>query len=166
MSRSKFCSYCGARLADDAAFCGKCGNRVYADDADSDGALSDEQEETTPAEKNNESGSCLGCAMVPVIAIVLLVVAIITCPDKEDHENEVRRVVREKVHTSSDGQAAAFLMGLMGGGGFYEECLLSQLKIECSNYLIFSIGTAMDDGKRVPISFGMFGNVILNEDED
>ena len=98
-----------------------------------------------------------------------LVCAVLTCPDLDDHETELRRCLRAKISDSQDAAMASFFIAAMcggsGGGGLMEEVTMSQLQLQCHNYLIFSIGTVVLDGERHPISFGMFGGVFVNEED-
>ena len=97
-----------------------------------------------------------------------LVCAVLTCPDLEDHEAEIRRCLQARISGSQEAAMASFFMALMGGGsggGLLEEVTMSQLQLQCHNCLIFSIGTGVVDGERHPISFGMFGGVLVNDED-
>lgn len=96
----------------------------------------------------------------------ILMLAVITCPDKDAHESAIRRSLQSKIGDSRDAAMASFFMSAMGVGGLLEESAMSQLDVKCDNYLIFSVGTGIVDGERHPISIGIFGKVLLNDDDD
>lgn len=108
------------------------------------------------------------------VLIVLLVIggiAVITCPDKQDHKDAIMAVVNETIGDelgASDQEDEDFL-GILGGlasigthvSGWY---LDSNLTVK--NYFVFSTGVLKYGQESEVVSVGVFGHVFTGDKED
>ena len=82
---------------------------------------------------------------------ILFLIAIITNPPLEEHKNEIKQAIQERV----DNEMLDYFVGALGN-------LLLDGVIEYQNLLIFSLTL---DNKKTYMTIGIFGQVfILTED--
>ncbi len=87
-----------------------------------------------------------------IIAIVLVIMSI-TCPSKESHAQSISNAAAAIVNDGDD-DFIEILSSL-----FVSHSVEKHIKVD--NYLIFSIGKFIYDGKENVISVGVFNNVFL-----
>ena len=105
-----------------------------------------------------------------VSVIVLAGVAIVTCPDKQDHKDAIMAVVNEKINDSmgvsssleEDGIALIFSSI---GSGIVGRLIDNRLNVR--NNFVFSVGEIqLTDGRTERLSVGVFGHVFTMSKED
>ena len=102
------------------------------------------------------------------ILIVLLIagVAVISCPDKQDHKDAITSVINEVVHeklgVNQEDDGWGILKGLANiGAGIY-----LNNKFDVKNYFLFSLGTIHHGSETDVVSVGIFGHVFTWDEEN
>lgn len=102
--------------------------------------------------------------------VLIALVAIMTCPSREMHKEEVHRLMNsllqkeiladgDEEQSSGEFLASQFLSAL--GNGFVGLALVNHLEVE--NYFVFSVGKIRSDGETYAISYGVFNHIFLME---
>ena len=95
---------------------------------------------------------------VAVIAVVML----ITCPSKDVHceavSDEVTDAAMESLSASSAFGSLSPLAGILMPS-IVESLVVTQLRVK--NLFLFSVGYVNYDGKKNPVSVGVFGHVFV-----
>lgn len=103
------------------------------------------------------------------IAASLLALLIVTCPQKDAHQDEARimvtNVLDNKILCSQSKKFGTLsALGSLFVPELVDAFLESELKVD--NYLIFSVGKIFYNGKSMTVSFGILGHVFaLGQDE-
>lgn len=107
---------------------------------------------------------------VAAVVTLLFIVLIASNPSRENHENairtEVSRAIDQATSTESNdifSQGFRMMARMMAGNVI--DSALDQL-FEYHNYLLFSKGTIMLNGKSHTVSYGFFGKVITMNADD
>lgn len=99
-----------------------------------------------------------------IAAIVAAGVAVVTCPDRQDHKDAIMSVVNEDINESSGDDGLAMFFSSIGSG------IASRLidnRLNVKNTFFFSIGEfQLPDGTTKNISFGIFGHVFTASKEN
>ena len=104
-----------------------------------------------------------------LVIIALACVAIVSCPDKQDHKDAIMAVVNEKINEElktddADLQGLSALFGSLGSGiasGIVENRLVVK------NHFLWSTGEIQNlDGEYNQISVGVFGHIFTFNKED
>ena len=92
-----------------------------------------------------------------LIGLVVLI-AIMTCPDQQDHREAIQKELVGDAVDSSDALASAI------GGLFVGAVLEGTLNVK--NYLLFSVGKINNPftGESKTVSWGLFGHVFVKGD--
>lgn len=94
-----------------------------------------------------------------ITIIVVLGVAIVTCPKKEQHDatliNRISTVLSDELDQKGDDGFAA--LGLWFGSAIIEHAIKSSLSV--NDYVLFSVGRYKSEGEWKIISVGAFGHV-------
>lgn len=102
--------------------------------------------------------------------IVLAGVAIVTCPDKQDHKDAIMAVVNEKINdsmgvSSSPEEDGIALIFSSIGSGIVGRLIDNRLNVR--NNFVFSVGEIqLTDGRTERLSVGVFGHVFTMSKED
>lgn len=102
-----------------------------------------------------------------VIGILVLVVVlmIVTCPDKEDHKDAVTSELKEVVRSQTDFDAD--MMGLVGNmftNGIVDIVVDNTLDVD--NYGVCSVGRMSLGANTKTVSFGLLGHVFTFDAKD
>lgn len=104
------------------------------------------------------------------ISILLIALLVVTCPQKDAHQDEVRlmatNVLDKKILSSQPKEEFGTLSAL--GSLFVPELVDAFLgsRLKVYNYFVFSIGKVCYNGKSMVVSFGILGHVLaLGQDE-
>ena len=107
-----------------------------------------------------------------LIALLIILglggVAVISCPDRQDHKDAIMEVVsgaiNDELQTSDkDVQELSAFFGSLGSGvaGF-----LLDKRLTVKNYFVFSVGVIKDlEGVDQKVSVGVFGHVFTGDKE-
>ena len=95
-----------------------------------------------------------------LIVGILLLVAIATCPDKQDHAEAIQKNVMEEYDPGDNSLTTALGNFVLGAA------LNETLKVK--NYWVFSIGKIHNPftGESKTVSYGLFGHVFVTGDDD
>ena len=111
-------------------------------------------------------------AIVPIIVLIAIaLIAVVTCPDKQDHKDAILSVVNETIgdELGASDQENEDIIGILGGlasigthvSGWY---LDSNLTVK--NYFVFSTGVLKYGQESEVVSVGVFGHVFTGDKED
>lgn len=101
-----------------------------------------------------------------IILLVIAGVAVVTCPDKQDHKDAITSVINEVVHdelgVNQEDDSLGILKGLANiGAGIYLDN-----KFSVDNYFVCSVGRILHGAENDVVSFGIFGHVFTFGKED
>ena len=106
-----------------------------------------------------------------VLAVLLIIgaTAVITCPDKQAHEDAIMNVVNQKINEEvqvdeEDLQGLSALFGTLGSGiaGY-----IIDSRLVVKNHFLWSTGEFQDlDGNFSQVSVGVFGHIFTVDKED
>lgn len=106
-------------------------------------------------------------AIVKILIILgILAVAVISCPDRQDHKDAIMAVVNDTISdelgTEEQGLSAIFSsIGSSVAGYFIDN------RLTVKNYFVCSVGYIKDlDGEDKFVSAGVFGHVFTGKKED
>lgn len=111
----------------------------------------------------------LGWIIAAVAVVALLGIAVVTCPDKQDHKDAILAVINEKLNeniqkNSKDGDDGLALLGASLGTSISGWILDSGLTVD--NRFIYSVGR-FNTGKDIKkVSVGVFGHVFTFSKDD
>ena len=111
----------------------------------------------------------LGWIIAAVAIVALLGIAVVSCPDKQDHKDAILAVINEKLNEniqkkSKDGDDGLAVLGASLGTSISGWILDSGLTVD--NRFIYSVGR-FNTGKEVrKVSVGVFGHVFTFSKED
>ena len=100
------------------------------------------------------------------VILALAAVAVVTCPDRQDHKEAIMSVINEKINesVSQEDDDVALLASAFGSrlvGYFFDNMLV------VDNHFVYSTGTIRrPDGERKTLSIGVFGHVFTFDKED
>ena len=105
------------------------------------------------------------------LLVVLLIgaVAVVTCPDKQAHQDAIMSVINEKINDAlqtddTDLQGLGALFGTIGSS-IATRVIDNRLTVR--NHFLWSTGEIQDlEGTRQLISLGLFGHVFTFSKED
>lgn len=92
-----------------------------------------------------------------IAAIVAAGVAVVTCPDRQDHKDAIMSVVNEDINESSGDDGLAMFFSSIGSG-IASRIIDNRLFVK--NAFVFSIGKfELPEGGTKTVSLGIFGHV-------
>ena len=98
-----------------------------------------------------------------LILFAIAVIAVITNPNKEKHEEAVKDEVRALIlDPSGNSDVENIFEGLISG--LLLDAYIEQA-VSVDNYILFSLSKMNIDGKPKIIGVGLFGNVIVSSDK-
>lgn len=106
-----------------------------------------------------------------LILLGLGAVAVISCPDRQDHKDAIMEVVsgaiNDELQTSDkDSQEISAFFGSIGSIGSSVAGYLLDNRLTVKNYFVFSVGELKDlDGVDQKVSVGVFGHVFTGGKE-
>ena len=119
--------------------------------------------------KNNYT--CIMKKLLITLLILLGVgaVAVITCPDRQDHKDAIVKVIGDSISdelqgSNSDSQGISEIVGSIGSSvaGY-----LLDNRLTVKNYFVFSVGELKDFyGEEQRVSVGVFGHVFTGGKEE
>lgn len=107
------------------------------------------------------------------IVSLLVIVAVLTNPNKERHlevlRSEINSAVQKSLSEEPDSPSVEYgdlgdVMGLVVGGLFVNGILNNIVSID--NYVLFSLTRITWEGNSIIIGIGLFGNVFLTDKID
>lgn len=112
--------------------------------------------------------------MKKVIIIILILVgvglvAVVTCPDRQDHKDAIMAVVNESINdelkpTNEEDAGLSVLFGSIGSS-VVNYFIDNRLTIK--NHFVYSTGVFKDlEGEEKTVSVGVFGHVFTFKKED
>ena len=108
--------------------------------------------------------------IIPILAIlVLLVAAVVTCPDKRAHKEAMMAAINEKIDEElktddEDVQGLSVFFGSLGSG---IAGIVVDNRLVVNNHFLWSTGKIRDfDGNYQTASVGVFGHVFTFDKED
>ncbi len=101
--------------------------------------------------------------------VLIVVVMVVTCPDKYDHQQAVRHVVTNVVDETIEDNVPDDIpfVGLAGSvvaSKLVETFLDSRLEV--TNYYVLSVGRVDFNGRQRLVSVGAFGHIFTFDEED
>lgn len=103
-----------------------------------------------------------------ILLVVLIIggVAVISCPDTDDHKEAIINVINEAVQdelgVNQENDTLGILKGLANiGAGIYLDN-----KFSVQNYFLFSVGRILHGADNDVVSLGIFGHVFTFDKED
>lgn len=129
-----------------------------------------------PLQQPTKKNGCTPWLIAGLIIAVLFGIMVLTCPEKQDHEEAIQNVARQwvdnKVHDMLGGFGfdegivpeivGKFIAKLTGGG---TDFAVSEF-LDVKNYVVCSVGTINVGGKDRMVSLGIFGHVFTFDEED
>lgn len=94
-----------------------------------------------------------------LLAVVILVMLAVTCPNKSEHQEEIRQKVSERIEQKLDDADGLSVIGSLFASKVIDVFLDSKLSVD--NYVFFSIGKLNYDGEDRSISFGILHHVFI-----
>ena len=92
-----------------------------------------------------------------IAAIALVAVAVVTCPDREDHKEAIMSVVNEDANELSGGDNFLNFITSIGAGIMGNRI---DSRLDVKNIFLFSIGEIhLPDDSSKTVSVGVFGHV-------
>ena len=110
-----------------------------------------------------------GWVIAAIVAVALLGIAVVTCPDKQAHKDAILAVINEKLNeniqkNSKDGDEGLAVLGASLGTSISGWILDSGLTVD--NKFVYSVGK-FNTGKEIKkVSVGVFGHVFTFSKED
>ena len=110
-----------------------------------------------------------GWVIAAIVAVALLGIAVVTCPDKQAHKDAILAVINEKLNeniqkNSKDGDEGLAVLGASLGTSISGWILDSGLTVD--NKFVYSVGK-FNTGKEIKkVSLGVFGHVFTFSKED
>ena len=102
-----------------------------------------------------------------LVLLVVAVVGVVTCPDKQAHYDEIEQVLREVVNEELNGTAGPeenlSIFGEWLSSSSVKLVLNQSLSVE--NYFVCSVGKLTFDGEVYPISVGVFNHIFTPSKE-
>ena len=100
-----------------------------------------------------------------LVLLIIAGVAVLTCPDKQDHKDAItsviNEVVQEELGVNQEEDSLGILKGLTNiGAGIYLDN-----KFDVKNYFVFSVGTLLHGSENDVVSLGVFGHVFTGDKE-
>lgn len=132
---------------------------------------SPKSEPTYSAPASTSSSHNKGLLYCLIAIVVLLVLAVISCPKEVEHRSAVTPVVTDLIQQNVNGLAGSFGLNMQEvqknnlTNFFYESMIGKQVEqmmtnnFYVSDHLIYSTGYIMSNEQTVRISFGCFGHV-------
>lgn len=97
-----------------------------------------------------------------IIFTVIILIAVFTNPNIEEHKHAVKSVVNQVVQNSiSENESDIGNLGVLFGSSLVEN--LIENSVTRDNYILFSITQITWKGESKSIGYGLFGNVFLSE---
>ena len=109
--------------------------------------------------------------IITVLVLIALVcaVAVVTCPDKQAHQDAIMSVVNEKINDGLQTEEAD-LQALSAWVGTLGSTLVSSIvdnRLTVKNHFLWSSGEFKDlEGNSSRVSVGVFGHVFTFDRED
>lgn len=105
-------------------------------------------------------------ALWGIVSVLVLILMAVTCPSKEDHQEQISKVFREYMNGQiEDRSNPVVAVGSWLAGGLVDYAIDNMVTVD--KYLIFSVGTMNYlDGEKERISFGVFGKVFTFDVDD
>ena len=103
-----------------------------------------------------------------LIIIGLGAVAVVSCPDRQDHKDAIMEVINGAINDELQGSDAGeqALSALVGSIGSSVAGYLIDNRLTVKNYFVFSVGELNDiDGVDQKVSVGVFGHVFTGNKE-
>ncbi len=108
-----------------------------------------------------------GIIYTVLVLLLLAVVGVVTCPDKQAHYDEIEQVLREVVNEELNGSAESeedmSILGEWLSSSSVKLVLNQSLSVD--NYFVCSVGKVTFDGEVYPISVGVFNHVFTPSKE-
>ena len=110
-----------------------------------------------------------GWVIAAIVAVALLGIAVVTCPDKQAHKDAILAVINEKLNeniqkNTKDGDEGLAVLGASLGTSISGWILDSGLTVD--NKFVYSVGK-FNTGKEIKkVSVGVFGHVFTFSKED
>lgn len=105
-----------------------------------------------------------------IVFIVIILVGVVTCPQKDAHQDALMKLVNIALDTelsqkaSSEEEKGWALLGSMIGSSIAELVIDNKLVID--NYFVYSIGRIVFEGEEKVVSVGLFNHVFtMSEDK-
>ena len=103
-----------------------------------------------------------------LILLVIGIVAVITCPNRQAHKDALLSVVNDSIidelePSDTNGNGLSLIIGSIGSNVIE---LLFDNRLTIKNYIVFSTGVLKGlDGTSNTVSFGIFGHVFTPHKE-
>lgn len=112
-----------------------------------------------------------GLIITLVALLAVAGVAVVSCPDKEDHKEAVMAVVNEKINdelavSSEEDMDIAGLLGGIASLGSHVGGWLLDNNLTVKNHFVYSVGYLNTGDGPQQISVGVFGHVFTFSKED
>lgn len=108
-----------------------------------------------------------------IVVVVFVVVAVVTCPDRQQHygvlKQEMDKVMSTVIHDQVGADDSLFGFGLATIGSTLASKLIENIvesTLEVKDYYVFSTGNVTISGKTKTVSIGFLGHVIPTFDAD
>ncbi|MBQ2521541.1 MAG: DUF4359 domain-containing protein [Bacteroidales bacterium] len=102
-----------------------------------------------------------------VILLVILGiggVAVVSCPDKEAHQEAITAVLNQKLNETIDDDVCTLFYSALGAGVIK---ILVENRLTVQNHFLYSTGELLNlDGEYNQVSLGLFGHVFTFKKED
>ena len=103
---------------------------------------------------------------IPLLLLFFAGVLIITCPDRDDHVEAVKRAVIQasRATAEQDDNAISSIMSAIFAPAISEWMLESSFEVE--NYFFFSLGKISYENDTKTISLGLLNHIFTYDKED
>ncbi|MBO4571062.1 MAG: DUF4359 domain-containing protein [Bacteroidales bacterium] len=104
-----------------------------------------------------------------LVLLAIAAVAVITCPDKQDHKEAIMKVLNEKIDDSlmTEDEDESILNSIFGSIGSSIAGYFIDNRLIVENHFLYSTGKVKRlNGEQERISFGIFGHVFTFSKED
>lgn len=112
----------------------------------------------------NRSGFSGGFVIAIITFFALVVIASVTCPDKERHTNalsdKVSSIIADETRDDDSGMAQ---LGMLLGNAVSGAMIKNLVSVE--DYFLFSLGKVYSGDEEHIVSFGIFGHVFTASKE-
>lgn len=98
------------------------------------------------------------------ILVAVVVLAVVTCPDKRDHKDAIMSVINERISEEIGGDDGWAALGATLGTSVSEWVLDKGLYVD--NYFVCSIGKFNTGKEYKRVSVGVFGHVFTFSKDD